>query len=535
VTIVWNAQRVSTGLNEIEQARPIVFSRVKQILDEYHGVVRTARYYDILLGDFIERYLHLVYVATQDIADDPSKHNQQGQTATVLEKIQVEVFRDTLEFFSAYTKLPSITLPTLRALTNFGPTSISISSSPLVICNSGLSGRRDKLVGKFLKAIAKQPSLKVLFVKPFSGRVPFSWVGAMILWRSWAKHDDLNFKYSVNVLPDSAWRQRNISQITKDSSLAEVSCALLGVFLPAAVAEGFSAIRAKVLLARPNRPAHIYSSQSLWTHLEFKVLAAEWCELGTKLSYHQHGGWYGLDELHVLEEYESRVSDNFYTWGWSRSGKSTRPLPPPIPRQRNQNKTQDSLICFDQPQQIYRLQYFPLVGTLQTMYDQVAEFVKLRNSKTQLKIRLFPGDYGTAQRDAILAASPDAKFGNSEDIFKQYSGSRIVVHSYLGTSWLETIGTNIPTICFYDPDAYKFRPDARLLIEELTRVGILHTSGGSAAMLANKIDGDVAKWWLSTEVQSARTNFAEKFANFSPDWKNQWQQEFSRLLNSQSR
>jgi putative transferase (TIGR04331 family) len=64
------------------------------------------------------------------------------------------------------------------------------------------------------------------------------------------------------------------------------------------------------------------------------------------------------------------------------------------------------------------------------------------------------------------------------------------------------------------------------------RVGILHTSGSSAATLVNKIDDDVAKWWLSTEVQLARTNFAEKFANFSPDWKNQWQQEFSRLLNS---
>ena len=37
MTIVWNAQRVSTGLTEIERARPVVFGRIKQILDEYHG------------------------------------------------------------------------------------------------------------------------------------------------------------------------------------------------------------------------------------------------------------------------------------------------------------------------------------------------------------------------------------------------------------------------------------------------------------------------------------------------------------------
>ena len=532
MTIVWNAQRVSTGLTEIERARPVVFGRIKQILDEYHGVVRSARYYDILLGDFIERYLHLVYVAIQDNADEMSKDYEPVSNISVDEKIKSAVFRDTLEFFSAYTKLPTITLATLRTLINFGPTSISVSSSPIVINNSGLSGRRDKVVGKFLKVVAKQRSSKVLFIRPFSGRVSLSWVGAMILWRSWAQHDDFNFKYAVNVLPDNVWRQRNISQIAKDSSLAEVSCALLGVFLPAAVVEGFSAIRAKILLARPNRPAHIYSSQSLWTHLEFKILAAEWCELGTQLSYHQHGGWYGLDELHVAEQFERRVSDTYYTWGWSRGDKNTRILSPVIPRQRSRSKSKDSLICFDQPRQIYRLQYFPLSGTLQTMYDQVAEFVKLRNIKTELKIRLFPGDYGTAQREAILAARPDANFGNSEDIFEQYFGSRIVVHSYLGTSWLETLGMNIPTVCFYDPEAYKFRPDAKSLIDEFARVGILHTSGSSAATLVNKIDADVAKWWLSTEVQLARTNFAEKFANFSPDWKNQWQQEFSRLLNS---
>jgi putative transferase (TIGR04331 family) len=102
----------------------------------------------------------------------------------------------------------------------------------------------------------------------------------------------------------------------------------------------------------------------------------------------------------------------------------------------------------------------------------------------------------------------------------------------LGTSWLETLGINTPTICFYDPDAYKFRSDAESLIEALTRVGILHTSGKSAAIHANKIDGNVQSWWLSTDVQLARTNFAEKFANFSTDWKSQWQREFSELLKS---
>jgi putative transferase (TIGR04331 family) len=52
-------------------------------------------------------------------------------------------------------------------------------------------------------------------------------------------------------------------------------------------------------------------------HLPFKILAAEWRECGTKLLYHQHGGGYGIDKVHAFEDYETRVSDYYFTWGWS--------------------------------------------------------------------------------------------------------------------------------------------------------------------------------------------------------------------------
>jgi len=544
VSIVWNAHRVSAGLDEIERARPALFDRIKKLLDEYHGVGRSERYYDILLGDFVERYLHLVFVATQDLKSEieslaktgaiegAGEGSSESSSEGDFSKVNFQTIRTTLEFFSDYAKLPTLTLKTLRALTELGTPGVLVSRDQLFVKNSVSSGRRDKIIVSLLRALRSAKSARVLFVRPFSGRIPLSWVGAMASWRAWAAHDELEIKYLVEVSPDSAWRESKILKIDDDSSLSEISCALISVYLPASLVEAFESIRRLVVEARPNRPDYLYSSQSLWNHLEFKILAAEWCELGTKLHYHQHGGWYGLDDLHVGERFECRVSDSYYTWGWSRGDERTRLLSPLIISARSKKKSCDSLICFDQPPQIYRLQYFPLPGTLQTMYDQVSEFTKLRESKTDLKIRMFPGDYGDAQRKAIVTANPAAQFGNTGDIFDQYSISRIVFHSYLGTSWLETLGINTPTICFYDPDAYKFRSDAKSLIEALIQVGILHISGRSAASHANKIDGNVQSWWLSTDVQLARTNFAEKFANFSTEWKSQWQREFSELLKS---
>ena len=536
MSIVWNAHQVSAGLDEIEIARPALFDRVKDLLDNYHGVVRSERYYDILLGDFVERYLHLVYVAMRDLKSEIESlakfGSSEGSSEDSSSKVNFQTIRTTLEFFSDYPKLPTLTLKTLHALTKFGTPGVLVSRDAIVIKNSVSGGRRDKIIVRLLRVLRFAKSARVLFVRPFSGRIPFSWIGAMASWRSWAAHDELQIKYSVEVSPDTEWRESKILKIDEDSSLSEISCALVSLYLPASLVEAFEPIRRLVVEARPSRPDHLYSSQSLWTHIEFKILAAEWCELGTKLHYHQHGGWYGLDDSHVGEQFECRVSDFYYTWGWSRGDKHTHVLSPLINSPRSHKKSCDSLICFDQPQQIYRLQYFPLPGTLQSMYEQVSEFVGIRESNTDLKIRMFPGDYGNAQRQAIVAAKPDAQFGNSGDIFDQYSVSRIVFHSYLGTSWLETLGINTPTICFYDPDAYKFRSDAKPLIDALTQVGILHTSGKSAAIHASKIDGNVQSWWLSTDVQLARTNFTEKFANFSTEWKSQWHREFSELLKS---
>ena len=524
MTIVWNAQRVSAGLSEIEIARPVVLGRVKQLLDDYHGIERSTRYYDILLGDWCERFLHLVYVATQKLQDVDCDSQEISKT------VELVAPSDTAEYFSDYPTLPTTTLATLRALNKSGTSGIEFSTVALTIRSFSTVGRRNRVIAKLLQLVSWGNSPKVVFVKPFASHIPKKWIASMISWRLWAKHDDMDIEINTIVSPDVNWRQQNISAIDSSSSLVEVAQAIISAHLPACVVEGFSAIRSQMLSARPNRPEHIYSSQSLWTHFAFKVLAAEWCEQGTKLHYQQHGGWYGLDELHVLERYERRVSDIYYTWGWSRGDSNTRPLSPAKSRNKTRRHSYDSLICFDQPSQIYRLQYFPLPGTLETMYIHSAIFVKLRKSKKALKIRLFPGDYGSAHREAILFARPDAVFGISGDIFSQYSASRLVIHGYLGTSWLETLGNDIPTVCFYDPAAYRFRSDAQPLLDDLSRVGILHTSGRSAAEHVNRIDGDIQSWWLSTDVQSARRAFADQFANFSDNWQLDWEQEFTREL-----
>jgi len=110
------------------------------------------------------------------------------------------------------------------------------------------------------------------------------------------------------------------------------------------------------------------------------------------------------------------------------------------------------------------------------------------------------------------------------------SASTLVVHNYLGASWLETLAMKVPTVCFIPPGIHRFRAAAQPYADALQKVGILHYSGREAAKFVNGFNGDPSAWWNSAEVQEAREAFVARYANFSDNWLDAWLEEFDRLL-----
>ena len=145
--------------------------------------------------------------------------------------------------------------------------------------------------------------------------------------------------------------------------------------------------------------------------------------------------------------------------------------------------------------------------------------------RSPLRVRPFPGvASGFAARVAALGA-PGVGLAQGESIVAQYAATRIAIHAYLGSSWLETLGWDVPTVCLHDPASYAFRPDAAPLLDALRRVGILHDSAASAAAHLAAIDADPSAWWGSADVQIARIAFCDRFANFAPTWEGELERE----------
>lgn len=273
--------------------------------------------------------------------------------------------------------------------------------------------------------------------------------------------------------------------------------------------------------------ANAHQSSTPFRHLAFAQR-----RLGTILTIHQHGGGYGIDRRHLGEDHDAALADVFFSWGWTddRDGVDVRPLPTAMPaRERTTNSTDCLLMSLPVTSHFYRLQPFLLPRQVGRAVDETAAFVGDLAGGVRLRLRSSGSDAFPVERLSGVAATVSIDDLREPGTIAA-SRSGLVVHNYLGTSWLETLAIDVPTVCFFDPGSFAPRDTAKPFVDALARVGIIHHSGRDAASFVNSLVGNPGAWWNSAEVQEARRAFVARYANFSHDWRDAWVTEFERLL-----
>ena len=521
----WDSASVSRGLDEIAAIRHPLLLEFKRLLDEFNNCSQSERYYDIIAGDWLEHFAHLTYAAMAELS------------ATVVTAQNLSWPIPVTADIRAYDSLrcqrsglhDHLREAVAQLLTGGTPAAWTFSGQSVQI-SSGGSGQ---FAYKFLRiATTKEP--KVLLVHPYfkCGRAEIA--RTLLKWRNWAALDNLCYPVNIFSELDAQWRLNQACAASPISDFLGVLKVLLPLHLPVALLEGLAGYRKEVLAMPVSRPKAVYSANALHGNMAFKLLAAEWQQEGTRLLYHQHGGGYGIDKIHALEQFESRVADRYYTWGWRTAGNSkVRPLPPAALYSPSRRKKYVLLSCVDYPPVVYRIHFQTMPGNIGALYRETCAFLKAIPERRDLLIRPSQVDYSGNFVDMMNHAASGAVFDDrSATSFERFAQSRLVVHNYLGTGYLETLALNVPTICFYDPDVYVFRAEAEPLINELERVGILHQSGFDAARFVVALGSDPQGWWLKSEVQLARKLFIERYANFSSSWKREWEAEFSSVIES---
>lgn len=97
--------------------------------------------------------------------------------------------------------------------------------------------------------------------------------------------------------------------------------------------------------------------------------------------------------------------------------------------------------------------------------------------------------------------------GISEPSKLQMLQSELVVIDYVSTSYIEALTMNIPTVFFWNPDAYYLNDEYPDFFKALVDVGICQTDPAEAAKFIERIKDNPGEWWAGANVQAARNEF----------------------------
>ena len=97
------------------------------------------------------------------------------------------------------------------------------------------------------------------------------------------------------------------------------------------------------------------------------------------------------------------------------------------------------------------------------------------------------------------------------------SKCEIVVINYLSTPWVQSLLANVPTVIIWNEETYFLDDDYLDYFDELIANHIVFKKGEDAAQFLNEICMNPNKWWLSNDVQRARSNFLK--SNFMENEK----------------
>jgi len=516
----WNTRSVMEGLEETGGAHGALFSRLKLLLDDFHREERSIEYYDLVAGDWLISFSHNVYSAWREVVA-----GNEIVESSMIPAVSTSSHASALSIDYAWHQ--HLRWAIAQLLQGHSSEKWRVIEEPISVKSGSKAGYLSSM--KRLISI-KQP--KVLLSAPYFRVSRQDWMSVLWRWRHWIAEDSMQYPITLHARQDWSWRKRQSTAVcsVNDDYLAVVA-ALMPLYIPVSLLEGFSAYRKVLFSYSLPRPDAVYSANALHGNLTWKILVAEWRQEGTQLLYHQHGGGYGLLSKLAVEDYETRVSDRFYSWGWLHKGDNIKVLSPAMPKiNHDLQKISILLLCVDYPKVLYRLQTYSTFKAVEFIHQQTSEFLLNNSRQRDIVIRPYFQDYGWGAIEKMRKAAPQASFDRDSHSFALFARSKLVVHNYLGTGWLETLGLNIPTICFYYPDAYLFLEAAQVHIDTLNRVGILHHSGRNAASFITALGNEIDGWWWTAEVQEARRNFIDQYANFSSDWKQEWEHEFEEVL-----
>jgi len=527
-------------LESFNNIKLIVISMLPEltvIMNKIHGVNHTERYWNILLGHWLQRYVMIVL----------NRYN------TLVQAIQNYEIKDTVCFdvdryslvktdMSSFNKAISNDLWNhilySKILSHIKGLDIEVHKLELPIESGDTTFEN---IRQNISPLNVKENLKKLMIK-ISSKFRKD-TDAFIINSYLPRNEELKLQLSLKQVPlivrntmilpmmvNSSMREKLHLNVKGVENVECFSRNLISDMLPTCYFEGRKNLIEKIKhLEWPKNPKFIFTSNSFVTDELFKLWVANKVDNGTPYFVGQHGANYGT--LYGCEIWpEIITSDRFLSWGWGNSFYKG---------------AENILPVFNFKTVGFKKKYFNKRGKLALIergpgsrdgpqdrhYEHIIfqknvfEFFDELNVliQDQTIVRLHHGSkyHGASDESLWKQHSPMTELDLGEkniwDIIKQ---SRVVVYAYDSAGILETMALNIPTVCFWRGGTEHLLPSAKPFYIMLRSVGILADTPKDAANHISANWNNISAWWDGEEVQKVREIFCERYSKTSrrPIW-----------------
>jgi len=507
-------------LNEVNNIYDKLLVDMVVSLNKYHKTNYSKRYWEIIIGYWLKRYIKVVINRYKTIFQALSKYNIKSTVCLNTDEFSL-ITHDYYNFSWSLEDDMWNHAVYCDILKNIESSDINFINRPNTIIkknvrpkptNLNYSGACKKVITgvfKFLQKFSRAndafilnsylPTIKELELQLLLGQVPQIWRG---------------FEYKTKENNDVS-RDFNFIDFTSYAGVEREVRRMLIKIMPTSYLEEYKSVNNYVSeLPWPSNPKFIFTSNDFMANEVFKFWCASKTEQGCKYFIGQHGNNYGtLDETKGIPEYST--SDCFLSWGWKDKEINAVPLfnfKIAGKKKKTLNNKGGLLIVNrgpgkrDGPQDRFyeNKKYQQSVSNFYLSLD--------KNIRKKTIVRMHQISQNTNSDDRIHweSSCKGVKIDNGlRPINKLIDDCKIVVFTYDSTGVLESLALNRPTICYWPSGIDHLLPEAIPYYKKLISVGIINNNPSE---LISNVWNDVDSWWYSNELQDAVNEFCNQYS-----------------------
>jgi len=314
-----------------------------------------------------------------------------------------------------------------------------------------------------------------------------------------------------------AWHIKGESQSEFESFIRQ----MVPQQIPKSHVEGYSLTKDLIELKLwPRFPSLIFTSVGHVYDDLVKTYIASKVEQGSLLVVGQHGGG-PFHAINFQTEHELKICDQYLSPGegntWHPKVRNVGQL---FARRWHTDQSAGGLLVqLGTPRYSFSISTTTQSDDFNIYLNEQMRFVQSLPEpiRKDFSVRLTSTNNLWGNRERWEDKFPDLEVdGGAADIHSLFSKAKVIICTYAGTTYNQTLAANAPTVIFWNRRYEQLHESADLIFDELIRVGIFHETPESAAAHIVSIWNDVDGWWLRADVQDVRERYCRAYA-YLPD------------------